>query len=113
MGQIKNIKLHIVTDIKGSGMNRMEALPIEIFDQILSYCDRKDLVNMSCCSRHYNMNTNHLIWSKVQIFFCGCKRFKHPGRGNLFLTKELHLENTWYKNLHPNRYYHHKCSACT
>merc|ERR1719354_1318268 len=59
------------------------------------------------------MNTNHLIWSKVQIFFCGCKRFKHPGRGNLFLTKELHLENTWYKNLHPNKYYHHKCSACT
>jgi len=62
MGQIKNIKLHIVTDIK-----IMEKLPNEVLQRILRYCNMSDVLSLACCSKDHHTLMKPRMWQCVNI----------------------------------------------
>merc|ERR1712013_27748 len=74
MGQIKNIKLHIVTDIKEVDHNRAMAdddsilgLPAELQEHIFDYCSMNDLTNLSSTNKRYYHCIKHLLWREIEI----------------------------------------------
>merc|ERR1711936_506777 len=73
MGQIKNIKLHIVTDIKGHwiilNMDANYQLPYEIWNKIAWYCSHEDIKRLTTCSRAFYNVFKELIWQEVQLEF--------------------------------------------
>jgi len=68
MGQIKNIKLHIVTDIKVNCLNMLLDFPFEIQEHILRYCNVADLINLACCSTAYYTDTiKKILWKCIKL----------------------------------------------
>merc|ERR1711962_335113 len=71
MGQIKNIKLHIVTDIK----ERMDeptlvsllSLPSEVRLHVFSFCIKDDLRSLSLCSKKLYKEVLASLWKRVEI----------------------------------------------
>merc|ERR1711962_1694927 len=67
MGQIKNIKLHIVTDIKTVQMSIILDLPPELREKIYRYCSAQDLRNLALCSSEHNTELKPILWRTVAI----------------------------------------------
>merc|ERR1712183_295235 len=66
MGQIKNIKLHIVTDIKRS-IKMLESLLPELVEQIIQYCKVADLQNVALCSTACHAAVSKFVVYAVQV----------------------------------------------
>merc|ERR1712013_436559 len=67
MGQIKNIKLHIVTDIKRFLKKMFLDLLTELQFQVMSYCTTRDLVNLACTSSQYHAVVQQVVSHTVRI----------------------------------------------
>merc|ERR1711962_103241 len=72
MGQIKNIKLHIVTDIKErmdepTHVESLYSLPSEVRLHVFSFCNREDLKSLSLCSKKLRDEVLPSLWRKVEI----------------------------------------------
>jgi len=109
MGQIKNIKLHIVTNIKVREM--LVKLPIEILEHVLFYCDIGDKRNISCCSKTLNTMMEPLLWRTVYMkpallattWHNGIfNKFRHTRTLNFYPSNEELLVQTRYHTTQPS-----------
>jgi len=87
MGQIKNIKLHIVTDIK-----MMENLPEELLSSILGRCYFRDIRNLACCGREYFDLVKPILWRAVRILLSSLSTKLGFDLENLKHTKHLAIK---------------------
>merc|ERR1711962_1903631 len=72
MGQIKNIKLHIVTDIKMDDNSRnftmdIQSLPVELRMHIFQHCKKNDLMNMSLCNKQYRQDIKPVLCRDLYV----------------------------------------------
>merc|ERR1712168_247300 len=66
MGQIKNIKLHIVTDIKVYIIMLLDLLP-ELLERITTYCTVSDLKNIACTNSKCNTTLQRTLYHTVRV----------------------------------------------
>merc|ERR1739848_443761 len=97
MGQIKNIKLHIVTDIKVILERHTMSLymfPLELRVHIFRMIDRSDLINLRACNKQLYLEVTPLVWENLLV------DVNKPGVGsiadrmeNAKFTRSINIQN--------------------